>query len=312
MQHHGGLRAQVVKHGGGVVKKQRQVVLNARSGHACAHVFVNAALGRVAFQQLTPAVAKLGARGLVHGELASGQQAHVGHRVEAALAVGVKGTNTVDLVVKQIHPKRHQRAHGEQVNQTSAHRIFPWADHLGHVAVARQRELRLELGLIELLPYLELVCVGRQKRGRCQPVQRGGGGHEHHIGTLLLVALADAPQCGQPFADQVLVRRKRVVGQGFPVRKHGAAQLRRKEHHFVHQALCVGRVGGNDGGHAPCSLVPLGQPRQQHGVGRADRARQRESFTRGKSRKGHGVLQIQKPPAARRGGVQGVKHEKQG
>ena len=303
MQHHGGLRAQVVKHGGGVVKKQGQVVLNAGRGHARAHVFVDAALGRVAFEQLAPAAAKLGARSLVHRKLAPGQQAHLGHRVQAALAVGVEGADAVDLIVKQIHPKGHQRAHGKQINQAAAHRVFAGADHLRHVAVARQRELRLEFALVELLPHLELKGVASQKRRGREPVQRGGGGHEHHVGALLFVALADAPQRGQPLADQVLVRRKGVVGQGFPVRKHGAAQLGRKKHHLVHQALGICRVGGDDGRHPPGGLVALGQLGQQHRVGRADRARQRETFTRGKRGKGHGTVQIQKPPAAPRRGV---------
>ena len=73
MQSHQGLRSQVVKHGRGVVKKQGQVVLNARGGHAIAHVFVDAAFGRVALEQFAPAAAKFGARRLVHGELATGQ-----------------------------------------------------------------------------------------------------------------------------------------------------------------------------------------------------------------------------------------------
>ena len=107
VQNDGRRRAEVVEDGGGLVKEQRQVVLNAGRGYACAHVLVNAAAGRVALQQLTPAAAELGARGLVHGELASGKQPHFRHRVQAALAVGVECADAVDLIVKQIHAKRH-------------------------------------------------------------------------------------------------------------------------------------------------------------------------------------------------------------
>ena len=112
VQHHsGGIRlthAQVVKHRGSFFKEQRQVVLDARCGHAVAHVLVDTAFGRVPFEQLAPAAAKARTGGLVHRKLSPGQQAHFGHGVKAALAVGVKGADGVDLVVKQIHPVRHQ------------------------------------------------------------------------------------------------------------------------------------------------------------------------------------------------------------
>ena len=163
MQSHQGLRSQVVKHGRGVVKKQGQVVLNARGGHAIAHVFVDAAFGRVALEQFAPAAAKFGARRLVHGELATGQQPHLGHRVQAALAVGVKGADGVDFVVEQIHPVRHQGAHREQVDQATPHRVFAGADHLCHVVVARQRELGAQGGLVKLLLDLEVKGVAGQK-----------------------------------------------------------------------------------------------------------------------------------------------------
>jgi hypothetical protein len=97
--------AQVVEHRGGFFEEQRQVVLDAGGGHAVAHVFVDAALGRVAVQQFAPAAAELGARVVVHRELAARQQAHFGHGVEAALAVRVEGADAVDLVVEQVDAK---------------------------------------------------------------------------------------------------------------------------------------------------------------------------------------------------------------
>jgi hypothetical protein len=102
VQHHRGVGTQVVEHGGGVVEEQRQVVLDAGRGHAVADVLVDAALGGVAFEQLAPAAAELGPRAVVHRELAAGQQAHLGHRIQAALAVGVEGADAVDLVVEQV------------------------------------------------------------------------------------------------------------------------------------------------------------------------------------------------------------------
>ena len=190
VQHQRGLFAEVVEHRGGFVEEQRQVVLDARRRHAVAHVLVDAALGRVAFEQLAPAVAKARARRIVHGELAPGQQPHLGHGVEAALAVGVEGADGVDLVIKQVHAVGLQRTHGKQVDQPTAHRVFARADHLAHMLVARQRELGAQPGLVQLLLGLEVEGVARQKRRRSQAVQRRGGGHQHHVG----LALGDAPE----------------------------------------------------------------------------------------------------------------------
>ena len=94
---------------------------------------------------------KLRPRVVVHRELASGQQAHLGHGVQAALAVGVEGADRVDLVVEQVDAVGHRRAHGEQVDQAAAHRVFAGAHDLRDVVVAGQRELGLELRLVQLL-----------------------------------------------------------------------------------------------------------------------------------------------------------------
>ena len=262
VQHQRGIGAQVVEHGRRVVKEQRQVVLDASGGDAVAHVLVDAALGGVALQQLAPAVAKLGARRLVHGEFAAGQQAHFGHRVQAALAVGVEGADRVDLVVEQIHPVGQGAAHGEQVDQPAAHRVLARADHLRDVRVAGQRELAFQRRFVQLLPLLEVKRVARHEAGRRQPVQRRGGGDQHHVRLLL----ANCPQRGQPLADQVLVRAEGVVGQRLPVGKHHAAQAGREEAHLVHQAPRVARVGGDDGGELFLAGFAFGQLRQQKRV----------------------------------------------
>lgn len=81
MQHHRGLVAQVIEHGGRVVEEQRKVVLDARRGHTGTHVLVDAALGRVALQHLAPAAAEFGTCLVVHRKLAARQQAHLGHGV---------------------------------------------------------------------------------------------------------------------------------------------------------------------------------------------------------------------------------------
>ena len=277
MQYHRGFASQVVEHRGRVVKEQWQVVLDTGRGHARAHVLVDAALGRVALQHFAPAASELGARLVVHGELAAWQEAHLGNGVQAALAVGVEGADGVDFVVEQVHAEGHQRAHGEQINQPAAHGVLARAHHLRYMAIARQRELGLELRLVELLLDLEVEGVARQEGRWSQPVQRRGGGHQHHVGF----ALADAPQRGQPLADQILVRREGVVGQGFPVGKQRAAQGGCKKSHLVDEALRIGGVGRDDGGGAATGLVALGQAGQQQRICAAQGAGQGETFSGG-------------------------------
>ncbi|MCY1525359.1 hypothetical protein D9M68_603350 [compost metagenome] len=285
VQYHRGRFTEVVEHGRGLLEEQRQVVLDAGGGHAVAHVLVDAALGRVALEQFAPAAAKARAGVVVHRELAARQQAHLGHGVEAALGVGVEGADGVDLVIEQVDAKRHRRAHREQVDQAAAHRVLARAHHLRHVAVAGQRELGLELGLLQLLLGLELEGVAGQEGRRRQPVQRGGGRHQHHVGLLL----ADAPQRGQALADQVLVRRKAVVGQRFPVGEEGAAQFGCEEGDFVDEPLGVVRVGGEHRGGAARGLLAHAELGQHQRVGRQRGTRQRETLARREKGEVHGA-----------------------
>jgi hypothetical protein len=147
------------------------------------------------------------------------------------------------------------------------------------MAVARQRELSLEFGLVEALFHLEVKGGASQKTRRCQAVQRCGGRHQHHVGTVVAVMLADAPQRGQALADQVLVRREGVIWQGFPVGEQHTTQIGRKKCHFVDQPLCIRGIGGDDGGDLALCLVAQGQLCQQQGIGRAHRSGQGVAFT---------------------------------
>ena len=77
------------------------------------------------------------------------------------MGIGVKGANRINLVIKQINPVGHQRAHGKEVNQATAHRVFTGADHLRHMAVASHGQLLFQLGVIQLLLDFEVEGVSR-------------------------------------------------------------------------------------------------------------------------------------------------------
>ncbi len=212
---------QVVEQRGGFVEEQRQVVLDAGRRHAVADVLVDRRAARVAFEGFAPAAAEGRARGFVERELAAGQKTHVAHRVEAALRVRVERADRVDLVVEQVDPVRQRRAHRVQVDQRSAHAVFAGPHDLAYVLVAGQRELRLQLRLVEPLALRECERVRGHERRRRHPVQRGGRGYEQDVAA----ALAEVVQRRETFGHEVLVRRERVVRQRFPVRQQAHARV---------------------------------------------------------------------------------------
>ena len=104
MQHDRRSTAEIIENGSGFLKEQRQVVFDACGGNTMANILVNPALGRVAIEELTPATAKARPGRLIHREFPARQQAHLRHRVQAALTVRIKGTNAVDFIVEQVNP----------------------------------------------------------------------------------------------------------------------------------------------------------------------------------------------------------------
>ena len=68
------------------------------------------------------------------------------------------------------------------------------------------------------------------------------------------------------------MRRKRVIGQGFPVRKHGVTEVRRKKRHFFHEALGIGGVGCDDGQQLARGFFALAKTCQKQRIGRSNGA----------------------------------------
>ena len=166
-------------------------------------------------KRLAEAAAEAGARRVVERELARRQQPDLRHRVERALGVDVEGLDALDVVAEEVEPVRQRAAHREQVDQPAADRVLARRDHLRDVAVAGERELRAQLGDVELLPLLEEEGVRREVRRRREPVQRRRRGDDQHVD----LAARRAVERREPLGHQVLVRREVVVGQRFPVRQ---------------------------------------------------------------------------------------------
>jgi hypothetical protein len=236
-------RRQIVEQRGGLFEEERQVVFDARGRYAIADVFIDRGAARVALEDLAPTAAEGGAGGFVEGEFAAGQQAHVFHRIEAALRVGVERADRVDLIVEQIDPVRQRRAHRKQVEQRTAHAVLAGAHNLADVLVACQRQLGLQLGLVETLALRERERVARHERGGRHAVQGRGGGHQQDVAA----AFAEVVERGETLGDEILVRREGIVRQRFPVGQEAHTRLRSEESDFLREALGVDGARADDG-----------------------------------------------------------------
>jgi hypothetical protein len=93
-------------------QKQRQIVFDPGRKKSLCHIFVEPALGRIAFEFFAEADPKRSACSLVRWEFAGGQEANIIDFVDTALAIDVECAQAVNLVVEQI----------DAVGQGAAHR----------------------------------------------------------------------------------------------------------------------------------------------------------------------------------------------
>ena len=220
MQDDLGIFGQVIEEGGRLVEEKRQVVFDAAGGDTVADVTVQGHTRGIAVEALAPAAPEGRACRFVQRELAAGQQLDGLDRIQAALGVGVEGAQAVQFVVEEVQPVGQRRAHREQVDEATAHRVFTGAQHLLDMLVAGQRELGLQGSFVQLHALGELEGARGQPRGRRQPVRGRAGSHQQHVQLAPLQAI----QGGKPLGDQILVGRQAVVGQGFPVGQPGDGQ----------------------------------------------------------------------------------------
>ena len=110
------------------------------------------------------------------------------------------------------------------------------------MGVASERDLTAEFLGVEFLSLLEGEGIGGEEGWRRQPVDGRRGRHEQNVDF----ALGRCPQRGQALGDEILMRRKMVIGQRFPVRQQTDAQLWSKPRNFVEQALGIGGAGADD------------------------------------------------------------------
>ena len=127
---HGRIGRKVVKQRCRRFEEQWDVVLDAGERDAGADIAVRQRARGIALEHLAKLRPEVVARSLVHRELATGQQLHRRNRIETALRIDIERPDRLDLVVEQIDPVGHDRAHGKQVNQAAAHAELARCGHL--------------------------------------------------------------------------------------------------------------------------------------------------------------------------------------
>ena len=293
---------QVVEQRCRFVKEQRQPVFDAGRRDAGGDVLVDFGARRVAFKALAEALAEMRAPLVVEREFARRQQAYFRHRVQRALRVHVEGLDALDFVVKEIEPVRQLRAHRKKIDQPAADRIFAGRHHLCDVRVTGQRQLGAEGLGVELLAVFEEKGISRQISRRGKAIGGRRRRHQQHVAF----AAHDAVERRQPFRNEIVVRRKAVVRQRFPVRQQTHAQTGCKPRDFIEQTLRI--VGARrQYGEQRVFAGLKRQLRDLQRVRRAGKGRQHGAFARLDRRHGNGQLR------SRDGGFRlGLRHGKTG
>ena len=201
-----------------VFKKQRQVIFHARAEVAVADSFVHSGIVRIAIDFFTKTAAENLLRLAVGGELVCRQQADFGNGGNGALRFGIEGFNAVDFIVKQIDAVRHFAAHREQIDNTAAHGKFACRNNMGHMVITCIHQIAFQTAYIQSLPCFQPKRTPCQKRHGRQLLHCRGDRYEQYVRR----AAFNLPQCRQALRHQILMRRKTLVRQRFPVRQeHG-------------------------------------------------------------------------------------------
>ncbi len=234
---------QVVRNERRPLEEQRQVVLDAGGDDALRDVLVDAAARRVALELLAEVATEPGLGRLVQRELARRQQPHLVHLVDRALGVHVEAADALHHVVVELDAVGHRAAHRKEIDQAAAHAVLAGRHHLRDVRVSRRRELGTQLIGREPCSLFEMERAGGQILHGREPAERRRDRQDHHLerapGKLI--------ERREPLGDQVLVRRKLVVGERLPVGKQAHLDRRIEKRNLVQQPLRVRPGSGDDG-----------------------------------------------------------------
>ena len=130
-----GRARQIVKQGGGLLEKQRQVILDPAGRMARADLAINRATLRIALELTPPGLPKTGDRVLVQRKFPRRQQLNLRRLGHRQLGFRVEIADAFHRIVEQFDPVWPFAAHRKQVKNRTAHRKFTMINHLRHANV---------------------------------------------------------------------------------------------------------------------------------------------------------------------------------
>ena len=202
-----------------MLEEQRQIGLDAGWQIAAADLFVNARAAGVAGEIGAVVGAKLLARSGIGGYFARRQQLYGFNLLGGALGLRIELAYGFDFIVEQVQAVGRRTAHGKQVDQRAAHRIFALGLDLGDRLVTGGDQARGEFGGFQGVAGTDAETASLQPFTRRQALQQRIGGDDQHPG----LQVRQTAEHRHAVREDFLVWRKRVVGQDLRIRhvRHG-------------------------------------------------------------------------------------------
>ena len=257
-----GVFRQVIEERGAALEKQRQVVLAAPRAAPGADLHVGGAEIRVHLETVVPVHLETADGAAIQGVFTGRQQADGLHLFHGALGLRVETAQAVDLVVQQVDPVGQFAAHGVDIQQGAAQgELAVLVDGL-HVHIAVALQVATKAVYVQGLPGFQYQAGTGDILGGRQAVHQGRDrDHQDARGRR-----REPVQGIQALGNDVLVRGKIIVGQGFPIREgQHLHRLVQEEWQFPLQGQCRAGVRGNHHQQAP----GLGQFGDATGIGAA-------------------------------------------
>ncbi len=160
-----------------------------------------------------PLAAKQLNRRFVGGKLVRGQQVNRLNFFQRTLAVDVEQTQAVDLIVKKVDAVGLLTAHRIEIEQRATRGVFTVRHHLIDMPITCLLQLVAQQIPRLLLAFLHHQRVAVQKTVRTDALHQ----RVHRRNQQAARHARQAIERGQARRDDLLMRRKAVIGQRFPV-----------------------------------------------------------------------------------------------
>lgn len=223
-------------------EEKRQVIFDAARRDAFADILVDAAATHVHIKGVVPALAKAGNASCVEGKLLGGQKLDAGYSVHRALSIRIERSQALDFIVQQIYADWVVETHRKDIHERATYRKLTMAGN-GFYSQITRRSQPLSFGCdVEALAEFNRHAVAVDVGTRDHSLQERFYGHNEHR----LMGIRQPLQGAQAFRNDVLMGRKSIVRQGFPVGKVQELNIAPVELEGRQPALCATGVVTDD------------------------------------------------------------------